>query len=164
MKKKIKIKTKALLFRIETIAFVSADIREGKEGAHRLHQVYDVCQEGNIGRVADIMCFTFLRGSEKIRRLLADNGASPLHHHGKPPEYFTLRIADGLTIDETTRHIIHDTMGEYIVASVLADWFGITLPEAADEWKKKEERLALILDSLNISSFSTGLRRKLWPF
>lgn len=101
----------SLIYDISNLAFTVADLREGERSPHALHQVFDVCQPGNIDRVDRVMRLAY---SEILHAL---GGYRPR--------------------DSQELLRLHELMREYVTTRVLADWLSITLPEAADAWKDR---------------------------
>ena len=163
------IKKKALLYDISNLAYVIADT--GQPLNHGLHRVRDICQEGNLDRVARILGLAY----SEICAILAPILRSPdldteADNSRKPHDYcFTFKNEGELQYSLTSeiKLALTETCREYMVSMVLADWLSITLPEAADVWKFKLEeasaKLREIVGSLLFSSSCT-LRRKTTPF
>lgn len=138
----MKINKKALLYDISNLAYTIADL--GDNTRHSLHQVRDICEDGNIDRVNAVLALTF----SKVLALL---GGKPCLHPHK------INMDRGKTV--TTDFVIplkkyvknkylltpeiemnfKETVREYLVCCVLADWLDITLPEAADVWRFRAE-------------------------
>lgn len=167
--KKMKLKKKALLYDIANIAYTVADT--GEHNRHTLHRVRDICQDGNIDRVARVLGLAYAniltvllpvldRPKTDINR---DSSASPHDYEICFRNDRTLKYL--LTKERQLK--IKESAHEYMVCMVLADWLGITLPEAADVWKYKAEcALEAIADtvaSVMNASFSAGFRRRVSP-
>lgn len=165
----MKIRKKALLYDISNMAFTIADC-SGIE-AHALHQVRDICQEGNLDRVARVLGLAYsnvlvallpLISPSKIdmgRDLSAGTHDYEINFRKDPDFHFLLTKEKQLKIKET----VH----EYMVCLVLADWLGVVLPPAADVWKYRAQgafdSLKEIVAALG-SSFSASFRRTISPF
>ena len=145
---KFTFKKEKLLHDIANMAFVAADIRSGDSRAHSLHQAFDICEAGNVDRVARTLGLAY----SQLRALLAPI----LHHAGMPdrfrdlslqPHDYTFRLAlmsDDGKFGKTPMNpekimMIKETAYEYMVCFVLADWFSVTLPEAAPPWQQKAQ-------------------------
>ncbi len=104
---------------VADLAYVVGDVHSGERSAHRLHQTFDICAEGNIDRVNRILDLGTAEINLMLRHYRHDIGVR----------------------DQLVEKCVH----EYLVARVMADWLAVTLPEAADVWKEKasEARSAL---------------------
>lgn len=124
-----------------SMAFVIADLREGEMSAHRLHPVYDITEGENR-----------MRAEQVIRRAweeLASAGLKPSLHSSESPQPHNFT---------TPQLQIRETVREYLMARVLADWLGITLPDAAPVWEKKSRELLATLRSMTRGGISRGRR------
>lgn len=158
-----------MLYDIANMAYVIADTAETDR--HVLHQVRDICQDGNIHRVSRILGLAYSQIlvvlSPVIRDPLIDIGkdfSSKAHDYEIPfKETESLRYL--LSTEKKLK--IKETCHEYMVCMVLADWLGAIYPVAADVWKYRAEKALENLQELSasISASSTyGFRRKLSPF
>lgn len=127
--------TEHLRFDIENLAFVIADTWRGRVDEHRLHQVFDICQEGNLDRVRDVVALALAR----------------LH--------FGRNVFRKCKRRERVRVLFR----EYLTCAVLADWLSITLPEAAPEWLERTQLLLAELQKLT-GGFSAAFRRRIEVF
>lgn len=129
------IKRSDLLHDISSLAYVIADVSEGKDSPHALHQTYDICQEGNIERVDSLLTLAAAEigyalspaGSLSVK---GDTYVLRLRHKSRPIMF---------RITELAR--------EYMVASVLYGWLSVTLPAAADFWLHRKEDILASLRS-----------------
>lgn len=142
----------ALLYDISNMAFVAADIARDSMTAHRLHQVFDVCESGNRDRVERILGIAFAEVGTMLRKIASVAGDSSDSYR------FMLKRED---IGEEWRVRLQEAVHEFMTARALADWLSITLPEAADVWKEKaaEARASL----LAAASLSRRIRRRVPP-
>lgn len=159
----MRIKKEALLHDISQIAYVIADMNGEIHKGHGLHQLADICQEGNIDRVARIMGLAYA----EIRLALSPLLKSSIHDSGKDisaiPQDLVINFRKNY-VDEVRLRLIREAAHEFIVAKVMADWLGITLPSLSGEWKNRAGeafmKLELIATSVMASrsmrSFSGG--------
>ncbi|MCH5234908.1 MAG: hypothetical protein J1E16_06410 [Muribaculaceae bacterium] len=159
----------ALIYDIENMAFTIADT--GEESRHTLHRVRDICQDGNIDRVARVLGLAYANLLSLMLPILEpprfnidkDQSCVPHNYNFKFRGDHSLRFL--LTKERKLK--IKETAHEYMVALVLADWLEITLPEAADVWKFRAsealESLKELLVNL-LSSLNSGFKRSLSPF
>lgn len=164
----MKLKKKALLYDIANIAYVIAD--QGMDSCHSLHRVRDICQEGNIDRVARILGLAYSQILAVLFPLLQVpdiNVNRDLSSHPHDYEFIfndSPEMRFSLTAEKKLK--IKETAHEYMVCMVLADWLGITLPEAADVWKfKAQNALEQMQETVASISISSGccFSRKVWP-
>lgn len=152
-----------LLDDIAAGAFLSADVEEGKENPHTLHQTFDICEEGNIERTARLMRLAFSEAAAILR---------PLMENPSPPEGeedFRLALDIPGRGKEAAAMRIRETVHEFIVAKVLTLWLRITLPGKAGGWEKiaagLKSALASLTGNLTLSRLPyTRPRRRLYPF
>lgn len=166
----MKINKKALLYDIENMAYTIADT--GEPGRHTLHRVRDICQDGNIDRVARVLGLAYSNVLsvltpvlEQLRMDIDKDYSSEAHDY-----IFKFRQDNQMRfrLSKESKLKIKETVHEYMVSKVFEDWLGITLPEAADVWKYKAEVCFSVIQDLVStlvnSSINAGFRRKLNPF
>lgn len=149
------IKRKVLLHEISNLAYVVADVCEGKESPHALHQIYDICEEGNIDRVGSLLALAAAEVGHAISSLAVMNKRKDDYHL----KFTGCSKEAAIKITRLTR--------EYMVTSVMHGWLAMTLPSLANFWDMRKENLLLILDTTierAIASRHATLRRKLSPF
>ena len=136
----MKITKKSLIYDISNMAYVVADFDPAN---HSLHRVRDICQDGNIDRVARVLGLCYSKVISLLFPVLqpprCDENRDCL---AEPHDFEFIFRKEGSLRFLLTKEIklnIRETIREYMVTSVLADWLGITLPEAADVWKFKAE-------------------------
>ena len=163
------LKKKALLYDIANLAYIIADT--GETDNHSLHQVRDICEEGNIDRVSRVLGLAY----SQILSVLFPILQSPKieinrDQSAQPHDYEISFRCDGalkyrLTSEKKLE--IKETCHEYMVCMVLADWLGVVYPVAADVWRFRAEKAMEALRSKVtelVVSFTGGLRRSLSPF
>lgn len=161
----IRISKAALIHDVANMAFVIADIYAGRYEGHGLHQVTDICQEGNIDRVARVAGLAFAKASSALSAIVVpETKKRILDLSAEVHDYvLRLRVCDGRHIPgfvkTSTAIRIKETLHEYMVCMILADWLGVTLPEAAPEWKERAERCLSALASSGLGWY----RRRLTP-
>ena len=166
MRTRLTFRREALLHDISNLAYVVADVGGEGKGAHRLHQTYDICEEGNVERVDSVL----QRGFAEVR-LLFGPVLEPLRGVGRatgcaPADSFRLLFRRG-SVGTAMALAIKERVHEYLVTLALADWLLITLPEAAPAWKERSsECMAQLVKCLNAilygRPFTAG--RRLSPF
>ena len=164
----MKITRKSMLYDISNMAYLIADT--GEENRHTLHRVRDICEDGNIDRVNRVLALAFSNVLTVLLPVIKQprGGKSS----SRPSEDFEICFRDDGIMKYHLTHErlfnIKETVREYMLCMVLADWLAVTLPEAADVWRfragKAMENLAETVTALTASSFTGGLRRRLSPF
>ena len=149
----MRISRKALLYDIANMAYVIADT--GFDEPHILHQVRDVCEEGNIDRVNRILGLCYARVlsillpliSRPVENKSETGDTSDTNQEGEKSGkegYFEIcfqkegEMSYLLTPERKLK--IKELIHEYMVSKVLWDWLEITYPVAADVWKDKTIR------------------------
>ena len=154
---------KDLIHEISNLAYVIADVSEGKESSHTLHQTFDICEEGNLDRI------------DSLLTLAATEVASTLH----PLAKFIARKGDylliikeqsdtasaGFTKCGVKKHRkcveakVAALIREYMVATVLHGWLSVTLPSAALFWSERKEQTAAALQAAVATALETATPR-----
>ena len=136
----IKISKEALLHDISNLAYVIADVH-CEANPHARHQLTDICQEGNIDRVARILglaCSVVRMVLHPVlkkscsQRLLSD-------FYYRPRDY-VFEIDSG----KFRRHPLElaTLIHEYLVWRVIAEWLAVTMPEVSLLWKEKAKMIS----------------------
>ena len=165
----MKIKREALIYDIANMAYVIADT--GDDGRHSLHRVRDICESGNIDRVSRMLGLAYSQLLSVLLPVLTSPKFDP-HRDlsvGVHDYEFRLNLKGhhkyALTKERQLK--IKEFSHEYMVCMVLADWLGVTMPEAADVWKYRAAGVLEALASLvsEIVQESCGsFRRRISPF
>ena len=165
----MKLSYKSIVYDIENLAYAIADT--GEAGRHTLHRVRDICQDGNIDRVARILGLAYSNILTVLLPVLSPPRFNPDKDQSATPHDYNLKLREDASLKymltKERKLKIKETSHEYMVAMALADWLGITLPEAADVWKFRAETaldsLKELVSSVIASSFSASLTRKISP-
>lgn len=165
----MKILKKALLYDISNMAYTIAD--NGEPLNHGLHRVRDICQDGNIDRVSRVLGLAYSQVLSVLLPLLTPQKLNiEKDLSARPHDYeFHFRKDRNLRFRLTKEHQlkIKETVHEFMVCKVLADWLAVTMPEAADVWKFRADACLEALGEMVaglVSSSAMGFRRKLSPF
>ena len=184
------ISRRQVLYDVENLCYVEGDIMQANE-EHARHQVFDVAQDGNVDRVTRSMDMAFSRCVEmcypysKVPVTEAGKGVAPGERvtYGTNPEtsdtpdgvaaeyddlfnetnnyIMKLMVPDDVSL--TTLNLLAKYVHEFMVASVLADWFAITKPSSQEKWEKKMEDASSQISKTLM--FRCGrVRRTLNPF
>lgn len=170
----MKLKKKALLYDIANLAYVVADHIDAPASptsCHALHLVRDICQEGNLHRVARVLGIAYSKILVALAPVIQPqhfnlhNDLSALPHdytiEWRRDENLRFRLTNEIKLK------IKEAAHEYMVCMVLADWLAITLPEAADVWKERALKALQVLEETAasvIAGASSVFRRKISPF
>lgn len=156
----MRIKRKALLYDIANMAYTIADT--GEDNRHILHRVRDICEDGNIDRVNRVLALAYSKVLTVLLPVLIPNpqtekrgnGDEVCSQHGEG-EDFEIHLRKGrgfrFLLTKEREMNIKETVHEFMVCMVLADWLGVTLPEAADVWKFRAERCIEALKEIVVS-------------
>lgn len=155
-----------LLYDVENCAHVEGDVMTGGND-HARHQLQDIAQEGNIDRVTRVLNLVHMECVEALypytQKELPDREVARLDDKHREPEKYVITLSLPEDFSATTLRLLRDTIHEYMVCRVLADWIGITYPEGSVKWAQKaaahRERMRGLLMS------RTGMvRRPLKPW
>ena len=144
---KIVITGEELLHAIATIGYVAADIREGKDEPHALHQVADICQEGNVDRVANILSLAFSIVEGILSPVIEPTGRKRnIRSRVSVAREYVLcfgekcRVRAPLLLSSPGRlRRLCETVREFMIAMVMAEWFSLTLSSEWKLWRDKAE-------------------------
>lgn len=153
-----------LLMDIKQAAFVEADIMKEGEG-HAQHQTFDICEDGNIDRVTRVLSLAFSECVELLYPFTKDpvDVEEVRDDQLVEDQRYILTMHVPETFSKTTVDLLEKYIHEFLICRVLADWFSITKPEAAANWKKKAAEVEeSIHDAKSIRTYR--IRRKCSPF
>lgn len=131
-----------VLYDVGNLAYVTADVRADENGDHRLHSALDVCEVGNVDRVARSSLRAVLEG---VRSLGGHGSVAMLEMphesaytlgNGRIPESYKVELRCP-PHHEAWCAEVGEALHEFVVASILADWLSITLPEGEGVWREK---------------------------
>lgn len=161
----LRFKRAELIYDASNYSFVEADIiAEGDEC--RRHQVYDICQDGNVSRVARVLNLAHAECVEMLypytKQEIPDN-QEVLDDVLREPEIYEINLTLPYSFSLTTVKMLENLIHEYLVCRVLADWMSITNPRSEANWEKK---FTMIKNKIKTSLISRRgeVRRKLKPF
>jgi hypothetical protein len=103
--------------------------------------VTDIGEAGNVERVKRVLDLSFAQCVEMCypySKRRVEGGETIDDHHLNTHVYcyvMELRVPEGFS--STTLILLKELIHEYMVSSALADWLGITNPEAAANWRAK---------------------------
>lgn len=165
----MKILKKALLYDISNMAYLIADT--GDHSNHSLHRVRDICQDGNIDRVARVLGLAYSQVLVALLPILAPPRLDIEKDQSVVPHDYIINLRKDadmkFRLTKERQLKIKETVHEFMVAKVLADWLYVTLPPAADVWKYRAEVSLEALTDLAASlatSSCAAFRRRISPF
>ena len=137
----LKLKRETLLYHIKNIAFVEGDVSPTAD-EHERHQVIDICEDGNIDRVSQIISLTV----GKCRELLLPYTKQEVRKEEarendiEEPETYTIEmlVPDGFS--QSTVTLLEKLIEELIICNVMTDWMSITNsknPSSVKNWAAK---------------------------
>lgn len=144
------LKRSDLLHDISNLAYVIADVSEGKETPHALHQTFDICEPGNVDRIDSLLTLA----ATEVGATLTPVGSLAIRR-----DRYIL-IFNGLSVAIVSK--VTECVREYMVASALYGWLSVTLPNAADFWASRKEAVLTALCRV-ASSHLAAFRRHTPP-
>lgn len=154
-----------LLYDVSNYAFVEGDILP-EDSEHGKHQVFDICQDGNIDRVTRVLNLAHAECVEMLypfaKEEIPEEPAS-IDDILMEPEEYVIRLSLPSGFSMTTVRLIEHIIHEYLVGRVLSDWLGITNPPAKSNWEARIEDLRSRMKT--VLTYRRGkVRRPLKPF
>lgn len=141
---KITLKKEKLLYDISNLAYVISDTGETD---HKLHQVADICESGNIDRVARILGLAYAKVQSVLSPVLNIREVRHDYDFSVIPRNYVFHLRDKiLSYDRILK--IKETAYEYMVCMVLKDWLQITLPTVSGVWQDRAERCLEALEGM----------------
>jgi hypothetical protein len=126
----IRLSKQRMIYDIANNAFVVGETIEDA-GPHAKHLVQDVVEGQNIDRVCRVMSLAFCRVKDLLRQWVVD-----------VEEEYVLRIVVPYGLPRCTIDYWAILAYEYVTASAIADWLGITAKDKAPEWQRKADEAA----------------------
>ena len=126
----IRLSKQRMIYDIANNAFVVGETIEDA-GPHIRHLVQDVVEGQNIDRVCRVMSLAFCRVKDLLRQWVVD-----------VEEEYVLRIVVPYGLPRCTIDYWAILAYEYVTASAIADWLGITAKDKAPEWQRKADEAA----------------------
>ena len=133
---------------------------------HARHQVFDICQNGNIDRVLRVLNLAHAECVEMLfpyTKTEIPDTQTALEDVLTVPEAYDIVLNLPIGFSMTTVQLLQNLIHEYLVCRVLADWMSITNPNSEANWERKFESLRSKIRTSLVSR--TGkVRRKCKPF
>ena len=131
----MKIKKSALLYDIANIAYIIAHTSEGD--THVLHTVTDICEEGNRDRVARVLDLAYSKASVALSPVIDSQRLHFPSDYSKIMRTYEVPIRKGLRFPPQLYLKILETVREYMVSMVIADWLGLINKSKGGYWEVK---------------------------
>lgn len=153
-----------LLYDVKNYCFVEGDLME-RSDEHAKHQVYDVCEAGNVDRVTRVLDLAFAQCVELCYPYTKKELCGHAHRDDELEEEdeYVMRLRVPAGFSDTTVTLLERLIHELLVCKVLADWMSITKPESKENWAAKcvelEDQVRCALNSR-----IGRVRRRLSPF
>ena len=152
-----------LLYDIKNYAFVESDVMD-EERQHAKHVLADIGEAGNVDRVSRLLSVIHAAVVEMLypytkREPLEEEVDDCLH----APEEYIIEMRVPETMSRTTIQLLSKLIHEYMVYCVLADWLGITNPQAAAKWQAKAEDTKQEIEKAKNARMK-AITRKLHPW
>ena len=149
---------------IKAFAYIEGDTMKSDD-AHAKHQVYDVCEPGNVELVTRILDTTFTKcvelcypyaKSEISKYTARDNGL-------KVVDEYVMKLNLPATFSESTVTLLESLIHDLMVARVMERWMGLTKPESEARWKEEAEKTEPEIKRA-LNSRTKCFTRRLHPF
>lgn len=133
-------KREELLYDIETIGYVEGDVLK-TDTPHDKHQIQDIGQDGNVDRVTRILDLVHALCLESLHKYTKEecNDGMELTDDFEETKIYVIRLKVGSRFSKTTANLLEKLIHEFMVCSAVADWLGITKPDAAEKWQTKAQ-------------------------
>lgn len=179
-----------LLYDINNLAFVEADIMKS-EDEHGRHQVYDICEDGNVDYVTRAMdkafaecvelCYPYSKvavnavegteagdlpvttGTTTAARVDGDKLVMEKNDVKGVTEEYVLRLRLPDDFSQTTLNVLTRYIHDFMVYRVLADWMSITNAGSTADWAGKAQSLEEQIP-IKLNSRCGRIRRKMHPW
>ena len=153
-----------LLDDIKNYAYIEGDTMKRDE-PHDKHQVFDICEEGNIDRVTRVLDLTFAQCVELCfpyaKREVKEKTSRDDELEYEDEYVMKLSLPDSFS--ETTVDLLEKLIHEYMVYRVMEDWMGFTKPESMELWMMKADKLEVEIKRA-LKSRCKAFVRKIHPF
>ena len=152
-----------LLDDIKGFAYIEGDTMK-TEDEHAKHQVYDVCEKGNVELVTRNLNTNFAKCVE-LCYPYAKREIKPRTARTNELEAddYVMKLNLPATFSETTVTLLENTIHDLLVARVMEMWMGLTKPESEARWKEEAEKTEPEIKRA-LNSRTKCFTRRLHPF
>lgn len=136
----MKFKREELLYDCKNYAFVEGDVMETKT-EHDRHQVFDMCEEGNVDRVTRVLNLAFSQCVELCYPYSKVEAAEEtiLDDRLEYREEYELKLLVYEDFSHTTLVLLRDLIHELMVYKAMSDWMSLTKKQSKSTWQEKIE-------------------------
>lgn len=163
----LKFKRESILYHIKNLSFVEGDIIPGGEG-HDKHQIIDICEDGNIDRVSQIITLTLARCRELLlpyTKIDVEEVENRENNIEEEPIY-TIEMLVPDDFSKTTVSLLERLIEQLIICEVMADWMSITNvsnPTSASNWAARIQGIEDLIER-SLYTRTRRVRRTQTPF
>lgn len=157
-------KREELLYDCKNGAFIEGDVMEVNT-EHDRHQVFDICEDGNVDRVTRVLdlafaqcvelCYPYSKVPVANETILDDT----LEYR----EVYEMKLLVPTDFSYTTVELLRRLIHELLVYKVMADWMSLTKPSSKSNWQEKIENTEQEITSM-LNARIGRVRRTLTPF
>lgn len=157
-------KREELLYDCKNGAFIEGDVMEVNT-EHDRHQVFDICEDGNVDcvtRVLDLafaqcveLCYPYSKVAVANETILDDT----LEYR----EVYEMKLLVPNDFSYTTVELLRRLIHELLVYKVMADWMSLTKPGSKGNWQEKIENTEQEITGM-LNARIGRVRRTLTPF
>lgn len=132
---------------------------------HDRHQVFDICEDGNVDRVTRVLdlafaqcvelCYPYSKVPVANETILDDT----LEYR----EVYEMKLLVPTDFSYTTVELLRRLIHELLVYKVMADWMSLTKPSSKSNWQEKIENTEQEITSM-LNARIGRVRRTLTPF
>lgn len=162
---RIKITKESLIYDISNYAYIVASMYEDMAKPCPYVRITDICEAGNRDRVARVLGLAYARIMDILSPVTDIPAPRMEHDFSKEIHDYIFSFCSKMTVNSLTpqrKLKIKETVREFMVCMVIADWLGTILPEAADIWKERMEECESAL-AASVASLTSPLRRIIPP-
>lgn len=155
-----------ILYSISNLSWLEGDVLQ-TEDEHWKNIIQDVCDEGNMNRIAQILDLAYF----EVVDMLYPYSKQCIERHGCETKdaaenedvryIIQLMLPDGFSV--TTVGLLDKLVREYMVCRTLSDWMGITNPEMSAKWVAKTQDVEEKIRTCK-NSRRKPVRIKMYPF
>lgn len=152
-----------LLDDIKGLAYIEGDTMQQVDDEHAKHQVYDVCEPGNVELITRNMNTTFAKCVELCYpyAAIAVRPRTGRTNELEADDYvMNLKLPE--TFSETTITLLESLIHDILVARAMEKWMSLTKKESVARWREEAERIEPEI-KLALNSRSRCFTRKMFP-
>lgn len=155
-----------LMYDISNCAYVEGELMDEDAGQHARHQTQDVAEDGNKDRVLRALDLALSVCTEALypyTKTEPEEDEEDVYDLQTERETYTIALSVPAGFSRTTVDLLSKQIHEFLVCMALADWIGITSPQASVKWKERADGLLEKLKNALVSRIRP-VRRRMSPF